>query len=94
MRFTAITLAVLAGSALTTANAQYSSSTPALAKGVAPVTSTHTGGSRLLGGGDDCAAPDAIFGVGSFFFDNSLATTGTQGQNESICYEFGLRSNN
>ena len=47
------------------------------------------GGGSLIGGGDDCNVPDAIAGQGSFFFDNSLATTGAQGQSESICYEFG-----
>ncbi|MBK7641440.1 MAG: hypothetical protein IPJ19_00075 [Planctomycetes bacterium] len=42
-----------------------------------------------LGGGDDCATPDAISGNGSFAFDNSLATTGTQGQTEASCLFFG-----
>ena len=47
------------------------------------------GGGLLAGGGDDCNLPDVIAGAGSFFFDNSLATTGTEGQSESICYAFG-----
>ncbi|MBK7641439.1 MAG: hypothetical protein IPJ19_00070 [Planctomycetes bacterium] len=42
-----------------------------------------------LGGGDDCNTPDAILGTGSFAFDNTLATTGTQGQTEAICLFFG-----
>jgi len=41
-----------------------------------------------LNGSDSCATPDPISGVGSFTFDNSLATTGTQGQNEALCLSF------
>ena len=41
-------------------------------------------------GQDDCNnGPDVIFGLGTFNFDNSNATTGTEGQSESLCYQFG-----
>lgn len=40
-------------------------------------------------GSDSCSTPSAIAGPGQFAFDNTLATTGTEGQAESICYEFG-----
>jgi len=38
---------------------------------------------------DDCATPDAIVGQGSFAYDNGQATTGAEGQNEALCYDFG-----
>jgi hypothetical protein len=38
---------------------------------------------------DDCGTPDAISGQGSFSYDNTIATTGAEGQNEAICYDFG-----
>jgi hypothetical protein len=38
---------------------------------------------------DDCATPALISGVGSFAFDNTAATTGTQGQAEASCLFFG-----
>ncbi|MDZ4772409.1 MAG: hypothetical protein SGI72_04665 [Planctomycetota bacterium] len=43
----------------------------------------------LLGGSDSCATPDAIAGIGLFAFDDTNATTGTQGQSESACNAFG-----
>ncbi|MBK7641438.1 MAG: hypothetical protein IPJ19_00065 [Planctomycetes bacterium] len=42
-----------------------------------------------LGGNDSCATPDPISGTGTFFFDNSAATTGSQGQAEALCLSFG-----
>jgi hypothetical protein len=45
-----------------------------------------------FGGGppnDDCSNPDPISGTGLFNFDNSTATTGAQGQTESLCNAFG-----
>ena len=42
-----------------------------------------------LQGSDSCSSPTAIAGQGSFAYDNTLATTGTEGQNEAICYQFG-----
>ncbi|HIG10082.1 MAG: hypothetical protein ABGY71_11845 [bacterium] len=38
---------------------------------------------------DDCATPVAIAGQGSFAFNNLLASTGLEGQNESLCLGFG-----
>ncbi len=40
-------------------------------------------------GTDTCTTPDLIAGQGSFAFDNSMATTGLEGQTEYICYSFG-----
>jgi len=45
--------------------------------------------SSLAGGTDDCATPDVIVGTGAFLFDNGSASTGTQGQNEALCNQFG-----
>ena len=42
-----------------------------------------------LNGSDSCSTPDPISGVGSFAFDNTAATTGAEGQAESICTFFG-----
>jgi hypothetical protein len=38
---------------------------------------------------DDCSTPSAISGGGPFPFDNTAATTGTQGQSNSLCNAFG-----
>jgi hypothetical protein len=43
----------------------------------------------ILPPNDDCATPDAISGSGTFPFDNTLSTTGTDGQLEAICYAYG-----
>ena len=43
----------------------------------------------ILPPNDDCATPDAISGSGTFTFDNTLSTTGAEGQVESICYAYG-----
>jgi hypothetical protein len=40
-------------------------------------------------GNDACAAPLAISGSGPFAFDTSTATTGCQGQGNSLCLSFG-----
>jgi len=45
-------------------------------------------GMLTLNGSDSCATPDPISGTGVFAFDNSTATTGTEGQSENICYQF------
>lgn len=39
----------------------------------------------LVGGSDSCASPEEIIGEGSFAFDLTGATTGIEGQNESLC---------
>jgi len=38
---------------------------------------------------DECATAGAISGQGTFCFDNSAATTGTENQNDYMCYQFG-----
>jgi hypothetical protein len=38
---------------------------------------------------DDCSTPDVISGQGTFNYNNSIATTGTEGQLETLCYAFG-----
>ncbi len=38
--------------------------------------------------GDDCATPVALAGAGPYNFDNTTATTGTQGQAEPLCLFF------
>ncbi|MFT4537999.1 MAG: hypothetical protein ACI841_005045 [Planctomycetota bacterium] len=48
---------------------------------------TQIGG--FFGGSDDCGTADIIAGSGNFSYDNTTATTGIEGQNESICYDFG-----
>ncbi len=42
-------------------------------------------GAPLVGGSDSCVTPDVIVGSGPFAFDNTLATTGVEGQNEALC---------
>src|SRR4030095_6048607 len=39
--------------------------------------------------GDNCATPTVIAGFGTFAFDNSAATVGSQGQSEPLCNFFG-----
>ncbi len=39
----------------------------------------------LVGGSDSCVTPDVIVGTGTFAFDNTTATTGTEGQAEALC---------
>lgn len=38
---------------------------------------------------DDCTSPSVIFGQGTFLYDNTIATTGVEGQSETACYFFG-----
>ena len=87
MKFTLTAAAVLMGSVLATADAQ--TTKPAPVKGTQDFVSQSTNGTAVRLNADDCAAPAAIAGTGTFAFDNSLATTGTQGQNEPLCYAFG-----
>ena len=42
-----------------------------------------------VNGSDDCASATGIAGEGTFSFDTTASTTGTEGQNEAICYFFG-----
>ncbi|MCB9916051.1 MAG: hypothetical protein H6828_13055 [Planctomycetes bacterium] len=43
---------------------------------------------------DDCSTPDVIAGQGTFAYDSTLATTGLEGQTETICYAFGTSAVN
>jgi len=48
---------------------------------------------QALAGGppnDECTSPTVISGTGSFSFDNTTATTGTEGQNTATCAINGL----
>ena len=58
----------------------------------APLQNRGLGGgsqSALAGGSDSCATPQAIAGQGTFPFNNLSATSGAEGQNEYLCYQFG-----
>ena len=43
----------------------------------------------VAGGSDSCVSPEEIFGQGTFAFDLSTATMGTEGQSESLCTAAG-----
>jgi len=43
------------------------------------------------GGDDDCATAESIAGSGTFAFDQTAASTGGQGQSETLCYFFGSK---
>ena len=45
-----------------------------------------SGSIPLVGGGDDCSAPELIIGTGSFPYDLTAATTGTEGQANPNCF--------
>jgi len=88
MRIPVIAAAVLAGAALSAASAQQVRK-PAVSKTPLPVvTATQmapNGG--YLQGSDDCSTPEPIAGDGVYAF--TTGTTGSQGQNEALCYAFG-----
>jgi len=44
----------------------------------------------VAAGSDDCSAPQAIAGQGTFPFDLTNASTGSESQNEYLCYQFGV----
>ncbi|MBK7875354.1 MAG: hypothetical protein IPJ77_06330 [Planctomycetes bacterium] len=54
--------------------------------GVVPVPQPSA--QALVGGSDSCSTADVITGTGAFAFDNSLATTGTEGQLNTNCIVF------
>lgn len=85
VRLLAITLAAFVGSLALPASTQVQVITVRSAKGQSTSTTFPTAGGRSSGGSDDCSAPDPIYGTGSFVFDNSSATTGSEGQNEPKC---------
>ncbi|MCA8979072.1 MAG: hypothetical protein KDC14_03515 [Planctomycetes bacterium] len=94
MNIPSIALAVLAGSALTLADAQFVQRVPAQ-KGVQTTVASSGGGLLTPGqGSDSCATPDPIGpGAGSFIFDNGGATIDpANGQLEALCSAFGFTS--
>ncbi|MCH2105646.1 MAG: hypothetical protein MK291_03290 [Planctomycetes bacterium] len=81
-----VLLPCLVLTSLTTANAQFSAGR--MSSPGTQATSSNTI-SQVVGGNDSCGAADAISGQGLFAFDNSSATTGSEGQSEASCYVFG-----
>ena len=73
-------LVVLASAA--SAQSSLTNSQPSKATPKAPAAASTTVGGGIQGTNDDCNSPDAIGGQGSFAYDTSDATTGTEGQNE------------
>ncbi|MFO1010731.1 MAG: hypothetical protein U1F29_11770 [Planctomycetota bacterium] len=59
------------------------------APGFAPVLQPTS--AALVGGSDSCATAEAITGTGAFAFDNSGATTGTEGQLNTNCIFYNLQ---
>jgi hypothetical protein len=47
-----------------------------------------------IGGSDLCSTPEAITGTGMFAFDNTVATTGTEGQVTTNCIQSSLQGVN
>ena len=45
-------------------------------------------------GTDSCTTPDLLVGTGTFNFDNTTATTGIEGQTETLCTQFALTAVN
>ncbi len=62
---------------------------PMLQGGTAQGITQGSAGVLALGGSDSCSTPDVIAGSGTFAFDNTLATTGIEGQSEVPCYSYG-----
>jgi hypothetical protein len=62
---------------------------PGTAGGTGSFTITFDGPVGPTVNADNCAAPTALTGNGVFRFDTTTATTGTQGQSESLCSFFG-----
>jgi len=65
-----------------------SGSTYLIQIGTPPGGTTGTGTFRVLpvpSSGDECGSPAAVTGTGVFAFDNTLASTGTQGQSNPGC---------
>ena len=58
------------------------------AQSTLPTASSQQVSALLVNGSDDCSTADAIAGTGSFSFDNTLATTGLNGQNNSPACTF------
>lgn len=52
-------------------------------------TRVPTGVSAFVGGSNNCNSPEAISGLGTFAYDTTSASTGSQGQSEALCSGFG-----
>ena len=91
MKVSAIALAVVAGTAVSPAFAQFTDANSAGTPKVPTSFVLTPGGGGFLGGSDACASPQDI-GSGQVFgqtFDTTAATTGPEHQSESLCYAFG-----
>ncbi len=74
--------------ALALAASAQTSTRPAAGWRAFPVTTPSAPTSQfaaLVGGSDNCATPDVVVGTGLFAFDNTLATTGVEGQADVLC---------
>ncbi len=66
--------------------------------GVGPYAGTPGGGTGTFDisqaasgiGNDECSGATVVTGVGSFPFDSTTATTGCDGQNEPLCFGWGM----
>ena len=89
MKVSAIALAVVAGTAVSPAFAQFTDAHSATNPKVATPVVANSGGG-WLGGSDACATPQDI-GSGDVFgqtFDTTAASTGPEHQSESLCFFF------
>jgi hypothetical protein len=91
-----LSLPLVLGCCFATASAQ----TPALVRGhkvlldkngqiVQPMARSGLPTAPLVGGADSCVTPDVITGTGSFAYDNTVASTGAEGQAEGLCLAYG-----
>ncbi|MFT4540032.1 MAG: hypothetical protein ACI835_002481 [Planctomycetota bacterium] len=98
--------AFLVGAFVSVASAQVSSThvtsakpaikaVPDKATGLPPNSAVFTSSAAAwVGGSDDCLTPTPIAGQGLFAYDQTGATTGAEGQTESLCYAFGTTAMN
>ena len=70
--------------AFSTLNA-YRPAVPSVQNVAVPTLTISAGGMN----NDDCMTPEPLQGQGIFFYDNSAATTGVEGQTETECLAFG-----
>jgi hypothetical protein len=95
MRVLATSLAALACAAVASAAPQFSSQKQVPAQPGQKAANTAFGavappsGTIMLVNADDCANPALISGTGTFAFDLTAATTGTEGQADPLCLFFG-----
>ena len=94
MRFAFLAVALICGTTTVMAQGQKPASKQLLQRAAAlSIPGQRNTGSNtqnvVVGGSDDCSTPDAINGEGQFAFNQTAATTGTEGQSETLCYAFG-----